>query len=439
MNYFNRFSRNARLFLLATVIGGVATSGLQLFFNIYLRSRNFDLDFIGLINAVPAGAALVVGVPMGILSDRMGRRRAMFIGLSLSTLAAWGMVSAPSREVMLVMACVKGMADSLYVLSQAPFMMRAAGEKERTLLFSLNFGLTTISGAVGNLLAGQLPAWFGHWLGVGAESPLAYQAVLTVSVLSGGLSLVPVWLIREMRWPGPRSEPPVGLEDFRKLLRPSVLRLAAPNFIIGFGAAILIPYMTLFFKGRFAVPDAQLGLLFSLSAGLTGVATVIGPSLAQRLNSKIKAVVLTQSASLFFLLVMGFVPSFGVAGGSFLMRAALMNMASPLYSAFSMEHTSERERGAVNSVMTLMWEVGWTVGPYLSGVVQARWGFSPLFVLTGILYAVAIGLTWLFFSQTEAETRLAAEAARLAAQALNGDTGDGCNRAVTANYQGTRP
>jgi MFS family permease len=439
MNFFNRFGRNARLFLLATVIGGVATSGLQLFFNIYLRSRDFDLDFIGLINAIPAAAALVVGVPMGMLSDRMGRRRAMFIGLGLSTLAAWGMVSAPSRELMLVMACCKGIADSLYVLSQAPFMMRAAGEKERTLLFSLNFGLTTISGAVGNLLAGQLPAWFGHWLGVGAESPQAYQAVLTVSVLSGGLSLIPVWLIREMKWPGGRREPPVGLEDFRKLLRPAVLRLAAPNFIIGFGAAILIPYMTLFFKGRFAVPDAQLGLLFSLSAALTGVATVIGPAIAHRLDSKIKAVVLTQGASLFFLLVMGFVPNFGVAGGSFLMRAALMNMASPLYSAFSMEHTSERERGAVNSVMTLMWEVGWTVGPYLSGVVQARWGFSPLFVLTGLLYAVAIGLTWRFFGKTEAETRLAAEAALLAEQAAGQASGDEGDSGVPANCLKIRP
>jgi predicted MFS family arabinose efflux permease len=104
------------------------------------------------------------------------------------------------------------------------------------------------------------------------------------------------------------------------------------------------------------------------------------------------------------------VPSFGVAAGGFLLRAALMNMASPLYSAFAMEHTTERERGAVNSVMTLMWEVGWTVGPYLSGLVQARWGFSPLFVLTAMLYAGAISLTWLFFRKTEAETRLAAAA-----------------------------
>lgn len=76
-------------------------------------------------------------------------------------------------------------------------------------------------------------------------------------------------------------------------------------------------------------------------------------------------------------------------------------MSNPLYSAFAMEQIPERERGAVNSVMQLMWEVGWTVGPYLSGVVQARWGFNPLFAATAVLYGGAIGLTWLFFRHAE--------------------------------------
>jgi len=66
-----------------------------------------------------------------------------------------------------------------------------------------------------------------------------------------------------------------------------------------------------------------------------------------------------------------------------------------------MEQTPERERGAVNSVMQLMWEVGWTVGPYLSGVVQARYGFAPLFISTATLYGIAIGLTWVFFRSAE--------------------------------------
>jgi MFS family permease len=231
---------------------------------------------------------------------------------------------------------------------------------------------------------------------------------LLASVLGGGLGLIPIGLIREAQWPGPRQEPPIGFGDFRKLLRPNILRMAVPNFLIGFGAAILIPYLNLFFKGRYLIDDAQLGVLFSLSAAITGVATIVGPRIAERLGSKIKAVVATQGTSIAFLLLMGFAPAFWVSGAAFLVRGALMNMSNPLYTAFTMEQTPERERGAVNSMLQLMWEVGWTVGPYLSGVVQERYGFAPLFVGTATLYSLAIGLTWRFFRHTEAQIAPAA-------------------------------
>lgn len=401
--YFEQFRPNARLFLLATVINGITLSGFQLFFNIYLKSRGLDLDFIGLLNAIPSTAALIVGVPMGLLSDRMGHRQAMLVGLVIASAAAWGLISSDSQALMIFMSAVMGIANSLYFLSMAPFMMKASTEKERTLLFSLNWGLQTLSGAVGNLVAGQLPGWFGGWLNVGAESAAAYQAVLLASVAGGALALIPVWLIREGRWPGARREKPVGLQELRNLVRPSILRLALPNVLIGFGAATLIPYLALFFKQSFPIGDNQLGVLYSSGALTTGVASIIGPRLALKLGSKVKTVVVTQAASVVFLLMIGFVPNFGVAGLAFLLRSALMNMSNPLYSAFAMEQTPERERAAVNSVMTLLWEVGWAVGPYLSGVVQARYGFAPLFLSTAFLYSVAIAFTWVFFREAEAK------------------------------------
>jgi MFS family permease len=338
---------------------------------------------------------------MGLLADRIGHRRAMLIGLTIASFASWGLISADSRAVMIFMSSIMGIANSLYFLSMAPFMMKASTERERTLLFSLNWGLQTLSGAVGSLLAGQLPAWFGAWLMVDAESAAAYQAVLLASVAGGALALLPLWLIKEGRWPGARREKPTGWQELRNLVRPNIMRLALPNVLIGFGAATLIPYLALFFKQRFPIGDNQLGVLYSLSALTTGVASLVGPSLAVRLGSKVKTVVLTQGASVVFLLMIGFVPNFWVAGLAVLVRGALMNMSNPLYSAFAMEQTPEHERAAVNSVMQLLWEVGWAVGPYLSGVVQARAGFAPLFISTAVLYSVAIVLTWLFFRNVE--------------------------------------
>jgi MFS family permease len=309
----------------------------------------------------------------------------------------------------MVMAFLSGAAGSLYFLSQAPFMMKVSDENSRTLLFSLNFGLVTLAGAVGSLFAGQLPALFGTWLNVPAGSAQAYQAVLLVSVgLSLG-TLVPLYLIedgRKTKEGGDPSSivrrPSSALADLKLVLRKGLTyKLALPNLLIGFGAAILIPYMNVFFRERHAMPDGTLGVMFSISAVLTGVGSIVGPRLSSNLGSKIKAVVLTQGLSLAFLLVVGFSPFLGIAVIGFLMRGTLMNMAVPLYSAFSMEQVQEREQATVNSVKETAWQLGWASGPYLSGLVQEQYGFAPLFLTTAVMYGLSILITWAFFRGSE--------------------------------------
>jgi MFS family permease len=179
------------------------------------------------------------------------------------------------------------------------------------------------------------------------------------------------------------------------------VKLAMPNFLIGVGAAILIPYMNVFFKDRFDISDSLLGLLFSLSSLFIGVGSVIGPALSTRLGGKIRTVAFTQLSSVVFMLMIGFVPSLWIAGFSFLMRAALMNMSAPLYSAFCMEKTPAHQQGMASSVLNVAWLIGWAVGPYISGVVQQRYGFSPLFIATTILYLISVGVMWKMFHNAE--------------------------------------
>jgi predicted MFS family arabinose efflux permease len=180
-----------------------------------------------------------------------------------------------------------------------------------------------------------------------------------------------------------------------------MIKLATPSFLIGIGAAILIPYMNVFFKDKFAISDSLLGLFFSLSSLSIAIGTLIGPHLTARLGGKVRTVAFTQFSSVIFMLMIGFVPSLWIAGFAFLMRAALMNMSTPLYSAFCMEQTPERQQGLASSVFNVAWQVGWSVGPYISGVIQEQYGFTPLFVATTVLYIVAISVMWRFFRQAE--------------------------------------
>jgi len=78
-----------------------------------------------------------------------------------------------------------------------------------------------------------------------------------------------------------------------------------------------------------------------------------------------------------------------------------MNMVAPLFDAFAMERTKEAEQGTINSLRVLAWSFGWAVGPYISGIVQQQYGFSPLFITTAVLYTLGIGLTWVFFGDKQ--------------------------------------
>lgn len=400
-NWFSQiktFNRSARLFLFAMALDGLLMSGWQLFFNLYILEAGYSRDFLGLLTSLRSVSALLFGIPIGMLTDRIGRRRALILGIVLATITMVGMVTVREQNWMLVLAFLTGIGESFWVLSQAPLMMQVSDEKNRTLLFSLQAGLITLSSALGNLLAGALPGLFGAWLGVPQKSAAAYQAVVVASVLAGALTLIPFFLMTEP----PRKRPVTSwnwrsLPVARVLSRPLTLQLATPNLLIGLGAALLIPYLNVFYVDRFQVSDQTLGSVFSLLAIMTGVGTLFSPRLARGLGTKIRAVVAVQGISVLFLALIGLAPMLWMSVIGFLMRGMLMNMAAPLWSAFSMEQTPEHEHGTVNSIQNIAWSLGWAIGPFLSGIVQERYGFTPLFITTSILYALAIGLTWLMF------------------------------------------
>ena len=401
------FNRDARLFLWMTIISGIILSGWQLFFNIYMLQSGVTREFLGIVNSLPSLTGLLLGIPIGRLSDRIGRRQAIIISIALSSLSFLGQVTFKQPALILIMSGFTGIFNMFLIVSVSPLMMKLSNLNNRTMLFSLNYGVQTLAGAVGSLFAGQLPGLFGGLLHVGSTSAVAYQAVLIATILLGTTALIPLWMMKE-----PQTLPLVGTMQTqpkpdsaatspKSSLTRLTVKLATPNFLIGIGAAILIPYMNVFFKDRYQISDSLLGLLFGLSSLFIGIGSIIGPRLTTQLGGKIRTVAFTQLASVIFMLIIGFVPSLWIAGFSVLMRGALMNMSAPLYSAFCMEQTPERQQGYVSSVLNVAWQIGWSVGPYLSGLVQVRYGFAPLFITTSVLYLLAVGVMWRFFRSTE--------------------------------------
>ncbi|MFO7531663.1 MAG: hypothetical protein R6W93_04325, partial [Candidatus Limnocylindrales bacterium] len=82
---FTGFERDARIFLVTTLLYGVALSLWWVDFNLYLTALGFDPAFIGISGTVGAAAGALVAFPASLLSDRLGRRIVLALGAAGST------------------------------------------------------------------------------------------------------------------------------------------------------------------------------------------------------------------------------------------------------------------------------------------------------------------------------------------------------------------
>jgi MFS family permease len=408
---FLTLHRSAKLWILVIVMGSLFFAGWDLFFNFYILAKGFDREFLGMANSVYPAAVLLFGIPMGMLSDKIGRKMSLLIGQAFFLVTFLIVAFTSDPMVILTVLFIGGMGDALFIVSETPLLAQLSTNKNRNYLFSLNWGLATLSRMVGSYFAGQLPLWFENLFGFQSGTAINYQVVLITSVGLTFLTFIPILMIKlpEKLIKTDENGDPVekqvvngSRQNLQNILKRKLTwKFFIPNILIGLGAALIIPYLNLFFVERFGVSDQTLGTLFSMAALATGISVLSSPSLANKLGTRIRAVVAVQGTSIFFLLLLGFSPITGIAAIAFLARSALMNMGNPLFESFSMEQIPEEERGAFNSIMVLSWEIGWVIGPLVSGFVQESYGFAPLFIATAVLYGSGVSLIWHFFRDHE--------------------------------------
>lgn len=391
--------RNAKLFLLMTAVSGLGSGIFRLFQNLFILARGNDEAFLGAFMSLTSLAALGLGLPMGVVADRLGRKRSLLLGSVLSTLGVLTVVLSPLDWPLMVGAVAWGGGNAVYMATGPAFMTENAAVDERPTLFSTRQGVTMLVAFVGSVVGGPLPGWLGSLLRQGPESAAAYRATLLVGAGVMALSLIPLLMLREQGEFSGASDG-LGLSLGSLLRRADVWKLLVPQLVISLGAGLLIPYLNIFFKHRFGISDSLLGFAFGVSQLGMGLATMVAPIFAERLGN-VRTIVASELASLPFLLTLGFVPVLPVAVGAFWVRATLMNMGGPLYTAFAMEQAKEEERGKLGAILGLTWSIGRGIGPGISGVVQRRFGFPPLFIATGATYLIAALLLQLYFGETE--------------------------------------
>jgi MFS family permease len=380
----------ASLSPVARCIGGNVVFGAGLFFHAFLY--NFYVDALRLSEAVMgyAGAALTAGglvmlLPAGRLVDRFGPRAGMAaaavvagVGLALGAVVVtpWPMYAA---------AAVAGAGGALWRVAVAPALMRLTNERTRARAFAWNVGLIVLSGGLGIAVAGAVPGWFQSVFHVSAIGGV--RLALTAGALATVASVMPFLALSL-----PVGAGAARLEGGAEAPRGEAPRPGVPGALpfIGIvavwmlGAALLAPFLNLYFARRYGLSIGGVGGIFAAAHVLWALAVLGSGEIASRAGARW---VLPLVALLFAPAAwgLGMAPGLAFAGVLYLIQGAIGPITNPLIDQVLLADVAPDQQGAVSGWRNVAADVSGMVGASVGGVLLAERGFGLLFGAAGLL------------------------------------------------------
>lgn len=356
----------------------------------HLPALGVPATAVGLILGTSGATFVLMAIPLGIISDRKGRKKVFLagtIGLPLALL-----VYALTTDVvyLVLAAIVIGVAQGAFLTTWNAMIADQTPLETRDIAFSMSFVVNIVANGIGYAVPVLFPI-IEAATGLGQD--VIHRDAIFFFVAFAALSPITLFFhlrgVRETRHPrrgrlvrGPRT----------RLL----LRFSALNSLIGLGAGFIIPLIPTWLFYKFSATDAISGPLLTVSNLSIGFAALWSAGLAKRYGP-VKAIALTQSLSTVFMVSLAFVPNLVLAGGFYVARAALMMMASPISDSYLMSIIDPETRGIASAINSIVWRLPNSASTVVGGALLSVQQFEAPFLLAAAFYLTSISLFYRTF------------------------------------------
>src|SRR6185295_13256521 len=127
-------------------------------------------------------------------------------------------------------------------------------------------------------------------------------------------------------------------------------------------------FFNIFFNQGLGASGSEVGTILAIGSVAGSAAILVAPVMVQSWG-KVKSLVVTQLASIPFLLAMAVVPSMGFATGMFLARSSISSIGRPLTNQLQMEFINPAERGTTAGFTHTAFDIGGGLGAGLAGLL----------------------------------------------------------------------
>ena len=387
------FSKQVRLYMFNTFISYLVMSAFgNVLQGIYFKSLGFEEGFIGNVIALKTILIGLSAIPAGMLSDIIGRKNAVMLGVIISSLGYLGQSIFISQLSIYFFACLNGIGSAVMYVNDAPFLTENCEEEKRINLFSINFIITQLAFIIGSYSAGRIPEFIGNQ---GIDSLRYTQIFFAFLAL---LSLIPLYKIKNEK----KNEKSYRKGGFFSLLkRKNVMMIIVYNMLIGFGAGLVVPFFNLFLHYKLNAGTGVVGTILAYSQLATIIGAFLVPYVSKKLG-RVFTVQLCQILSIPFLITISIAGSVWLTTLVFFMRSALMNMAQPALQSLTMEIVGDEERSALSSLISLSNHITRGISASVAGFIMTNVSYELPYYITAALYIMAIFLFAKIFERKKA-------------------------------------
>jgi MFS family permease len=395
LNIYSGMPKEAKYLIYAAILPSIAYGMFYTDISYFLTTvQGVSYELMGMVVTVMGVSTFVASIFLGIAADIYGRKKLLVAGNVLASvmLALFALTTNP--VLLLAAATFEGISEAAVLASSSALLAEKAENAKRTSVFSLYGFAQSIAFGVGSIAIPALVVFevFGF---TNAQSHVLLYVAMAIFSLASTFIMLKVGESRRLK------EPRAGLgELLPKKSQTVLLKYVLTGAIIAFGAGMVVPLMTAWFRLRYNISDAISGPILGISSILIGVASLAAPPLAKRLGL-VKAIVVTQAASTLFMFVTPLPPDYASASLVYSIRALLMNMASPLSQSMIMGLVAEEERGAASGLSGALWRLPNALSTFIGAWLMGMGFLAEPFFIAGLFYIISIMLFWSYFKEAK--------------------------------------
>ena len=408
--------------VLVTAGQGVIAPVLPLF------AREFDVSagVVGLTLSLFALSRLVLNVPLGVFSDRHGRRMLLVWGPVVTAVGMVGSGLAQDIEQLLAARAVAGAGSAMYMVAALTYLIDIATDQNRARFIATNQGALLLGVSIGPAVGGSLAELYGF------RVPFYVVGVAALVAAIYSYWRLPETRVRPSSAPSPAASPtPPPASSSRRRdpeaasaapaeprrapvapraaeRRPWLAMLASWSFV----AVAFVTAMIFFTRAggrQTIVPlladsrlDMSTGMLGAVFTGMSLVNLVlIGPAAIAADRFGRRAVIVPSGiATVIGLLIFAGANSLALFLLGALVLSVASAMAGPAPAAYVADIAPAQARGLAMSLYRSAGDVGFVIGPPLLGVIADRSSFGWALGVNAALVAAATVLFLLLARET---------------------------------------